>query len=459
MIEIVYEENKNETQNMGRMKYELPKNIRQVGNAPGNFKIYIEDYVMTYLRRIAAPGNSSCRGAILLGKLYEDNGNRIMFISGAVDAQNLEFDISAVRFGDGVWSGLYSEINKYFDDLSVVGWFLSRMGFSTAINEQMKKLHRENFGGSDKVLFLMDSLECEEAFYYYEHGNFMREKGYYIYYVRNEKMQNYIISRKNGSDEEKNQNTLINDRTVVDNFRKKESQREAQERGHFGAAALSFVAVCALSLVVLWYTSPESVDRLGDMITGENGGEVQVFMNSGSDTAARDESLDVAEPGAAEKDSTNGTAVVKEGSDEESGDVDAREAGEASATVDAGKTDEPAGEGNLSAASDTGNADVEASAESSSQAAADSGETASVYADGQDNSQSESTNESTNESSNGSAIGSYGEYTVATGDTLVSISIQMYGSQNYAGDIARANNMSTDEPIYEGEKLIIPYIE
>lgn len=437
MIEIVYEENKNETQNIGRMKYELPKNIRQVGNAPGNFKIYIEDYVMTYLRRIAAPGNSSCRGAILLGKLYEDNGNRIMFISGAVDAQNLEFDISAVRFGDGVWSGLYSEINKYFDDLSVVGWFLSRMGFSTAINEQMKKLHRENFGGSNKVLFLMDSLECEEAFYYYEHGNFMREKGYYIYYVRNEKMQNYIISRKNGSDEEKNQSTLINDRTVVDNFRKKESQRAAQERGHFGAAALSFVAVCALSLGVLWYTSPESVGRLGDMIAGENGGEIQVFMNSSSDESSSDEGLDTAGPGTAVKGVTNETAAMEDGSDEA------------------------------------------ANAENSSQAAVDSGETASVYADGQDNLQSGSTNASTDGSTDGSAdasanastnastnasadestIGSYGEYTVATGDTLVSISIQMYGSQNYAGDIARANNMSTDEPIYEGEKLIIPYIE
>ena len=163
MIEIVYDEEREKNSDTGRKKYELPKNIRQVGNAPGNYKIYIEDYVMTYLRKLAAPGNMMCRGAILLGRIYRQDGEKVMFISGAVDAQNLEFDISMISFDDSVWSSLYSEINKYFDDLVIVGWFLSRMGFSTNINEQMKKLHRDNFPGDDKILFLMDSLEIGRA--------------------------------------------------------------------------------------------------------------------------------------------------------------------------------------------------------------------------------------------------------------------------------------------------------
>ncbi|MCQ5137592.1 peptidoglycan-binding protein, partial [Coprococcus eutactus] len=64
----------------GRKKYELPKNIRQVGNAPGNYKIYLEDYVMTYLRKLAAPGNMRCRGAILPGRIYRQDGEKVMFI-------------------------------------------------------------------------------------------------------------------------------------------------------------------------------------------------------------------------------------------------------------------------------------------------------------------------------------------------------------------------------------------
>ena len=44
MIEIVYDEEREKNSDTGRKKYELPKNIRQVGNAPGNYKIYIGKY-------------------------------------------------------------------------------------------------------------------------------------------------------------------------------------------------------------------------------------------------------------------------------------------------------------------------------------------------------------------------------------------------------------------------------
>ena len=81
----VYDEANEMMRSSDRVKYELPKNIRQVGNAPGNYKIYVEDYVMTYLRRIASPGNMNCRGAILLGKVYDENGTKVIFVSGAVD--------------------------------------------------------------------------------------------------------------------------------------------------------------------------------------------------------------------------------------------------------------------------------------------------------------------------------------------------------------------------------------
>lgn len=386
MIEIIYDEKNENTHQGGRVRCELPKNIRQVGNAPGKFKIYIEDYVMTYLRKIAAPGNTACRGAILLGKVYQEDGEKIMFISGAVDAQNMEFDISMIKFSDSIWSGLYSEINKYFDELSVVGWFLSRMGFSTDINEQMKRLHRDNFGGDDKVLFLMDSLECEETFYYYDHGSMVREKGYYIYYVRNEKMQNYIISRKNNTAESHSDRVLIKDKTVVENFRQKTEGSREREKGHWGAAVASFALVCGMSLGALWMVSPESFKDLGERLqVSDNKREVQVFMNSG------------------------GTAA--------SGDVTETVTTEA-ATVWAVTEDKT-----KQRTETTGSTRAEAAQTSEAEP-----ETA-------------------------------GEYVVETGDTLVSISIRMYGTQEYADRIAEVNGMTVDEPIYEGDKLVIPYID
>ena len=413
MIEIIYDETNEGGADVpaGRCGYELPKNIRQVGNAPGNYKIYVEDYVMTYLRKIASPGNMNCRGAILLGKVYDDGQGKVIFVSGAVDAQNLEFDISVIHFGDGVWSNIYSEINKYFDDLAIVGWFLSRMGFSALINDQMKKLHRENFQGEDKLLFLMDSLECDEAFYYYQHGDWMREKGYYIYYVRNEKMQNYIISRKNSSLDAAQNNLLLKDKTVVENFRQKDKAGNMGVRkNRIGEAAACFAVVCALAAGSLWYISPETLNRIGDKISSsDDRSEVQVFVDSGrmSDSIGGDAgsyAVNHAEKNDVATDSVMSDDVLKEGKDL----TDAAEAGTAGDVLTESETE--------------------------------SDET-------HDQTQFDMTD--------------YGDnvYVVQTGDTLVSIAIKMYGDVEKVEEIAAANGLGIDEPIYEGQKLVIPNVD
>ena len=50
-------------------------------------------------------------------------------------------------------------------------------------------------------------------------------------------------------------------------------------------------------------------------------------------------------------------------------------------------------------------------------------------------------------------------YIVEAGDTLVSIAIKMYGDQTKADYIATVNELDIDTPIYEGQKIVIPYIE
>ena len=51
MIEFVYKENAKETG--PELQLDLPKNVRQIGEPEENRKIYIEDYVITYLKRFA----------------------------------------------------------------------------------------------------------------------------------------------------------------------------------------------------------------------------------------------------------------------------------------------------------------------------------------------------------------------------------------------------------------------
>lgn len=401
MMEVIYDEKNKKTSYMDRTRYELPKNIRQIGNAPGKYKIYIEDYVMTYLRKIASPGNTNCRGAILLGKVYDDDRGKVIFVSGAVDAQNLEFDISMIKFNDAVWSSIYSDINKYFDNQMIVGWFLSRMGFSADINEQMKQLHRNNFPGDGKLLFLMDSLECEEAFYYYDCGNLVRENGYYIYYVRNESMQNYIISRKNITDEAGQGNILAKDKVVVSNFRQKNEKKQAKNGAK---TTMMAVAVCVLSLGTVWCVSPQTISKLGQGISAITHKENrQEFVYSGTSE---------------DKTEYTNIPVFQDSGKSQTGK-----------TEDDSNTDQ--GKEQLT---------DQSKAEENSQIQENS-----VMDDGQEN---------TTDSSSGNEMQTY---TVEAGDTLVSISLKMYGTQDEAENIARANDMDMETPIYEGQKLVIPY--
>ena len=53
MIEVIYKEEKQEAKN-GENLFNLPRNIRQVGLTTGNMRIYIEDYVYTFLTRLCS---------------------------------------------------------------------------------------------------------------------------------------------------------------------------------------------------------------------------------------------------------------------------------------------------------------------------------------------------------------------------------------------------------------------
>ena len=267
MIEIVYDKRAAQMDAMGSRAAKIPKNIRQIGNAPAKKKIYIEDYVMTFLKKIAEPGNTTARGAILLGEYYKDDEGELLFINGAVEAQNLEFDVERIEFDDAIWSSLYADINLYFDKLQVVGWFLSRMGFSVEMNEKIFNLHMEHFSGRDKVLFMMDALEGEDAFYAWDKGALVRQRGYYIYYVRNEQMQNYIISKKNRITEDKESEALRKDNALIQNFREmRDVKSEVREpsRNYFLYAVSSFVMIFALAVGVV---ATGSYDKMKELET------------------------------------------------------------------------------------------------------------------------------------------------------------------------------------------------
>ena len=59
---------------------------------------------------------------------------------------------------------MYEDSKKYFPEQEIVGWFAGFPGFNMEITEEIRKTHLDHFAGNDKVLFLMEPGEMEEAF-------------------------------------------------------------------------------------------------------------------------------------------------------------------------------------------------------------------------------------------------------------------------------------------------------
>lgn len=254
MIEIVYDRTEQTEDNIFA-GITLPKNIRQIGTPSGERRIYIEDYVMTYLNQLANPNSTFARGAILVGESIKGENGEVVFISGALAAQNLELDLEETTFDGDTWSYIYQEVKNYFPELEVVGWFLSRMGFTTELNEMIVKLHMDNFAGEDKVLYIMDALEDDDAFYMLDGNWLCRQTGYYIYYARNEAMQNFMIASKSEADKGENE-IEKKDEAVLRNYKKimeeraKSARMESVNQKLCGLCSALAVAVLALGVAV-----------------------------------------------------------------------------------------------------------------------------------------------------------------------------------------------------------------
>ena len=264
LLEIVYDKDK-DTEDDIFSGINLPKNIRQIGAPTGNRRIYIEDYVMTYLKGLADPNSFYARGAILVGECQKGNDGEAIFISGALAVQNLELDLEESTFDDDTWGLIYKEIKTHFPELSVVGWFLSRMGFSTEVNDMILKLHVDNFPGNDKVLYIMDSLENEDAFYMMDHNYLCRQSGYYIYYARNEAMQNFMILSKGEQDTDK-EDIDYEDETVLKNYRKIMDERsraaKIERMNHRLYALCSCLVIAVLALGIAVFSNYQMLEKM-----------------------------------------------------------------------------------------------------------------------------------------------------------------------------------------------------
>ncbi|MDC7291508.1 LysM peptidoglycan-binding domain-containing protein [Blautia schinkii] len=258
MIEVIYKEEKQEAKGNEAL-FHIPRNIRQIGLVNEGYRIYIEDYVYTFLGRLAGSEQARENGrgclAVLLGDTNWSEGTTYLFIRGALMVEDMEAAADHIDFTDEVWRTIHEETDKYFPEQEIVGWFFSQPQLPVEVTELFGRVHLKHFGG-EKVLMLMDPVEREDAFFRYENNYMVRQSGYYIYYEKNPQMQTYMIEK---NQEIKPELTEEVEDEAVKTFRKiiKAKKKEAPEEPEETAeteerpSVFSYAATACLAIAVL----------------------------------------------------------------------------------------------------------------------------------------------------------------------------------------------------------------
>ena len=240
------------------MERQLPKNVRQIGNVSDNPKIYVEDYVDTYLNQLREKAKEQPVGVILVGEVLELEDEKAVFVSGAVQMQELSEKDGKLEIGQDGMKHMMEEAAQYFPESHIVGWGIVEEGNPMSRNREVKKIQEREFGQEGSLFLWKNAREQDEIFYAYKFGELMQIGGHYIYYEKNPEMQNYMINtrKENGV----TPSEVVEDRAAK-NFRS--AVREKMEEQHQSSAfAYITSAVLVLIVLVIGITTVNNFDKM-----------------------------------------------------------------------------------------------------------------------------------------------------------------------------------------------------
>ena len=263
MIEIICngEDDSNKGNMRGNADIRRPKNIKQIGDVSSNRKIYIEDYAFTYINSVAYQTPEDEQAGVLLGEVQKSDEEKCLFIKGVIRAKTPENETKqGIVFNEKIWEKIYAEIEKFFPDLEVVGWFAAMPGITQERFLYLKKLHMDNFSGGMKTMDLVNTCDKEENFYLYENGELKKQKGYVCFYERNYEMQEYMLERRERKPIESPEKDKVM-KSIRSIIQEKEEMRQRRKNSVFLYGISSFMAVVVLVIGINLLNSYEKMKK------------------------------------------------------------------------------------------------------------------------------------------------------------------------------------------------------
>ena len=469
----------------------LPKNIRQIGERDQAVKLYVEDYVNTYLKRLYPTGGQDLRVGLLVGECRIQDGIPFLFADGALEMENVAREGQKAEFTEEAWKKAYEVMEQMFPKRSILGWFLCGTQGSTLSPLNYWKQHGQYFAGKHQLMYLNSGLEGEEAVYMASEDGFYRLQGYCIYYERNQMMQDYMVSRKDARRVETgNRDTVIRDFRQKMEDKKTEAVRTRSAVGALGTAC-GVLAVLALAGGVVSFNNYQKMKAMETVIasavpegtwqkwsnaltTGENGGEVEVEEVPGQ-VYPTQAGIVIETEGSAEASGQNsvlangmgGNATAAGTGSGESFPENAGSAAETgTATVQGAGTE--TGTAVQGAGTETGAAAQGAGTESGATAAQGAGtEAGATAAQGAGTETGAATAQGAGAGAGTAALQEAApvqipadavQYTVKKGETLYGICMERYRSMEPIGQICQWNGLADENRLSAGQELYLPAV-
>lgn len=491
--------------------YGLPKNIRQIGDNNSIEKIYIEDYVMTHMKQLAAYGDEKPKVLILYGKREVIDNQLFWFISGAVQAEAIDSFMDKIVFDEKLWVQINETANRFFNGLAILGWAFLKKNSDSYWDEMISGTHKKFFRPDQKIFFEYIMNERIENMYLFENGKMDRQSGFYIYYERNEPMQNYMLAYK---EEETEQAEEFTGDQATKQFRaivqeKKEQMRRRHTMGLlYGTSAILVMVIMVIGITMLNnYEKMQNMEKvlyeisgqMEDVQVAETGKEAdnkemadatgQTTENDVVETTAKtitkspdgepvhsqdavsetgDKSSDAAENETGDKQAGN---AENETVDKPSGNTENETGDSQTDSVENGTVDKPSDNSeNGPGDNPSGNMENETGDRTSNGAEDETGKNTADGAE-EKNGDSEETaadkNDTSKEEAGSDEMADGGqaaeavpsipkEYVIQKGDTLAKISRRFYGTEKMIKKICELNNIQNMDNILYGEKILLP---
>lgn len=416
----------------------LPKNIRQIGERDQVLKLYLEDYVKTYLKRLQPSKGADLRVGLLLGSREVHEEIPYVFVDGALEMESVPEAGEKVVFTEDAWKKAYQEVEKMFPKRTVQGWFLCGGTGCSLSPLNYWRQHSQYFTGKNQLMYLNSSLEGEEAAYITSADGFYKLRGYSIYYERNQMMQDYMIRQKDSFRAE----SEVNDK-VIQEFRQRMDERRyeaGRNRGTMGVltGVCSVLAVTVLAGGVAMFNSYQKLHQMESVIASvlpEGGG-------TGWEADAPDYLIEEVE-GRVYPTTAPGEDLVKEPAKEpakEAPDPVIKE----TLPPSGGRDGVEEGETTQAPISTAGQADG-AKASGTVPNETQTEESAAVSSEPWEETRSDT-----------ASAADYKVYTVSDGETLYGICYKLYQNLGYIDEICRVNALNDQNSIYTGQKLLVP---